>query len=64
MSAANGTIFERLMQEKVEGFLPIEDALRKLVNENKFAVYYTLESILGYKEFECKVRDQSKYSEQ
>ena len=50
-----GTIFNRLLTEKVTDYLSPLDGMQ-YVNENtKVAYYYTLESLLSYKEFKCKV---------
>ena len=50
-----GTIFHQLFNTKVEDYLSPLEGMR-YVNENtKAAYYYTLESLLGYKEFKCKV---------
>lgn len=52
-----GTIFNQLLKSKVTDYLSPLDGMR-YVNESstgKTAYYYSLESLLGYKEFKCQV---------
>ena len=55
-----GTIFNQLLNTKVTDYLSPLEGMRHVNENNKAAYYYSLESLLGYKEFKCQVTSKTR----